>query len=484
MYVPFLIGVILTALGVVAGDVTTARADSPEKGDPPHLQQARTTIERALTFLDHDAVKWRRERGCATCHHGAMTVWALSEAQRQGHPVAAEPLANAIQWTKERFLPRVGKSRDPRPGWDLVSVPAIYLGIMSKHLPVLSRDEVEAIAAHLAAHQEPDGTWRLPPPANGPPPTWESTETVALLASLAWDTSEPTDAKAAAAARAGQEKTAAWLAATPPSDTTQATALRLLIDVRRGMPAQRQAGTDRLLGRQNADGGWGQVSGSVSDAYATGQALYALSFAGVQNSRPEIGRAVSFLVASQRADGSWPMASRNHPGVQTTRSPIRNPTPIIYFGSAWATLGLVRSVASPLDTPARQQRAFDSVRAFGGTYEADETIPGRPVVRVDVRPYELDDRDVADLTDVLRAFPRLVTLQFKSTKITDAGLGHLERLPRLRSLSLEGAAITDAGLVTLTSLTSLEHLNLTGTTVTDSGIQEFRKARPEVKVER
>jgi len=47
-------------------------------------QQARTAVQRGLTFLERDALKWRKERGCATCHHGTMTVWALSEAKAQG----------------------------------------------------------------------------------------------------------------------------------------------------------------------------------------------------------------------------------------------------------------------------------------------------------------------------------------------------------------------------------------------------------------
>ena len=34
------------------------------------------------------------------------------------------------------------------------------------------------------------------------------------------------------------------------------------------------------------------------------------------------------------------MKSRAHPGEQ----PMTNPVPITYFGSSWATLGLLRSV--------------------------------------------------------------------------------------------------------------------------------------------
>lgn len=57
--------------------------------------------------------------------------------------------------------------------------------------------------------------------------------------------------------------------------------------------------------------------------------------------RAEVRRGVSFLVGSQKDDGSWPMKRRGHPGV----TPGPNVVPIIYLGSAWATLGLMRSVS-------------------------------------------------------------------------------------------------------------------------------------------
>jgi squalene-hopene cyclase-like protein len=410
-----------------------------------------------------------------------MTAWALSEARSQGYPVGAEFLDHAVRWTKDRFVPRFSAQRDPRPGWNLVSVPAIYLGAMSQTLPILSRDEINQVAVHLAAHQEEDGAWLPPPPSNGAPPIWESRETLALWALLAWEPHVPADPQAAAAALASREKAMAWLASTTPSNTTQARALRLLLDVRL-QKGEQLPRIDELLKQQNADGGWSQTPDLASDAYATGQALYALSFAGVKHDRPEIQRAVSLLVASQKEDGSWPMTSRNHPGVETTRNPIRNPVPITYFGSAWGVLGLVRSVPMPPDSPAKQQHAFDEIKKFHGKYDVDDKSPGDPV-RIDLRYYDVSDQEVENLTKVLQAFPRLEALDLKSAKITDSGLPHLQNLPQLRRLVLE-AAVTDAGLMHLRSLLQLEELSLKGTKVTDAGVQELQKALPRLKVNR
>jgi Squalene-hopene cyclase N-terminal domain len=475
----------LVALWLIAGDA--GKSDGAEQSSPEPVSEPQRTqpaVERALAFLATDATKWRKDHGCATCHHGTMTVWALSEAKNQGYAVDAEALANTIRWTKEQFVPRFSKPRDERPGWNLVSVPAIYLGVMSQSLPILSRHEINLVAVHLARHQEADGAWLMPPPANGAPPTWESRETLALLAYLAWEPYVPADPLEAAAARASREKAADWLNKIEPTKTVQSAALRLLLDIRRGTPAtQLQPQIDQLLGRQHADGGWSQTADLPSDAYATGQTLWVLSFAGMNSDRAEIRRAVSFLVASQREDGSWAMVSRNHPEVTTTRKPIRSPIPITYFGSAWGTLGLVRCVPPALDPLGRQQQAFDAIRKFAGTFKVDEKSPGKPVVSVRV-VFEVEDEDLAGLVTLLTAFPQLTSLHFKSQRITDAGLAPLQRLSQLRSVSLETAAITDAGLMRLKTLTYLEELNLKGTKVTDAGVQDFQQALPKAIIAR
>jgi hypothetical protein len=93
--------------------------------------------------------------------------------------------------------------------------------------------------------------------------------------------------------------------------------------------------------RQNADGGWSQTRELGSDAYATGQSLYALSLAGVRAGRKEMRRGVSFLVATQREDGSWTMIPRETP----ERKASKNLEPINHFAAAWAAMGLVRSIA-------------------------------------------------------------------------------------------------------------------------------------------
>ena len=311
----------------------------------PSPEQTRKTAERGLAFLEKDANQWRKDRQCASCHHGTMTVWAMCEAKNQGYAVKEESLAEFAKWTKER-LKDIDKPRDTRPGWNMVSTPAVYLTTMALAIPkqdAISADELKRIAGHLIRHQEADGSWAwsLAPAKNRPPPVFESDEIVTLMAFTVLGPQVPADAKAKSEVRDGREKAAVWLAKTKPTDTTQARALRLFRDVKAGKPAtELQPQIDELLGRQNKDGGWSPDKDLASDAYATGQALYFLSLAGVKPDRAEIQRGVAFLVATQKDDGSWSMKSRAHPG----EKPMTNPVPITYFGSTWATLGLMRTV--------------------------------------------------------------------------------------------------------------------------------------------
>jgi squalene-hopene/tetraprenyl-beta-curcumene cyclase len=96
----------------------------------------------------------------------------------------------------------------------------------------------------------------------------------------------------------------------------------------------------RIKERQNADGGWSQTKDMDSDAWATGQALYALANAGIKSDDPVITRAHAFLVKTQRDDGSWPMTSRP---VKSGGEGCKSLIPITGAGSAWAILGLARS---------------------------------------------------------------------------------------------------------------------------------------------
>lgn len=311
----------------------------------PLPAEIRTTIDRGITFLLQDAEKWRREHQCATCHHGTLTVFALAEAQQAGFSIPPQTLAETTAWTKER-LSKIDEPRDTRPGWKMVNTPAIYLGLLGRLVPeqsLVSSEELRRIRDHLLRHQEENGSWAWSsaPAANRPPPFFESDEVATLLVLLALPADEETtsDESIRAELNSHRQRAIAWLTTADATDTTQAALLRMLWRKRSQPATDLQPSIERFFARQRSDGGFAQVADRASDAYATGQAIYFLNGIGVPASRPEIARAVRFLMTTQRDDGSWPMLRRSHEGI----TPTDNVVPITYFGSVWATLGLIKS---------------------------------------------------------------------------------------------------------------------------------------------
>jgi squalene-hopene/tetraprenyl-beta-curcumene cyclase len=201
----------------------------------------------------------------------------------------------------------------------------------------VSQEGMKLLLKTVKSEQTDDGSWSTWPETR-PPIFGNSDETLTALATLAV---LPAAAAGDDAAKAVRDKGIKWLAETKTDDDPQSIALRLVLWKRLGRPAKEwEPLVLRIRGRQNADGGWSQAKDMSSDAWATGQALYALAHAGIKPDEPVISRAHAFLVKAQRKDGSWPMASRPvKPGGEGSKSLI----PITGAGSAWAVLGLVRS---------------------------------------------------------------------------------------------------------------------------------------------
>jgi internalin A len=79
----------------------------------------------------------------------------------------------------------------------------------------------------------------------------------------------------------------------------------------------------------------------------------------------------------------------------------------------------------------------------------------------------------------LRGQHRLRSLVLQHTRITEAGLAHLEGFTSLQKLYISGD-ITDRGLARVARLTSLDQLRLNDTQITDTGLCHFR-ALPNLK---
>lgn len=97
-----------------------------------------------------------------------------------------------------------------------------------------------------------------------------------------------------------------------------------------------------------------------------------------------------------------------------------------------------------------------------GELHGDDLASLRPLQalqRLEINPSPLADAVLAPLD----ALPQLAKVEFRSTRITDAGLSRLvARHPQLKELNLDGTLLTDRGVESLANLTALKSVYLVG----------------------
>ncbi|HVW85442.1 MAG TPA: hypothetical protein VHB50_12215, partial [Bryobacteraceae bacterium] len=165
----------------------------------------------------------------------------------------------------------------------------------------------DATAIYLATSQRRDGTWRVNGTSRSP--IQESVIGRSALAARVIQIYSPPARKPDVEARLDRLRD--WLLEAKPA-TNDDFAMRMLgLRWTGATPKSVSSAAQALLARQRSDGGWAQNSNLASDAYATGQSLWALHETGaLKPSDKAYQRGVQFLLANQWEDGSWYVRSR------------------------------------------------------------------------------------------------------------------------------------------------------------------------------
>ncbi|MBX9792623.1 MAG: terpene cyclase/mutase family protein [Pirellulales bacterium] len=327
-------------------------ADEPAAIPAATSEQIHQAVERAVGYLQTESAAWINTRKCAACHHTPMAMWALGEAERQGYPIDKKYLLDTTEsllGSKDKLLasrifPNPADPPDPRPQARGLNMGLPFLAVAARSLTSLTEEQqqsLQLIAEEILAKQQTDGSWEFFAGLRRPPINESQTTDAAwIIMALAGETGPaPSESQRTALAKA-----IAWLEAAPASELHQDKTMKVLLGARAGKPREAlQTTIDELFALQRADGGWSQtVPEPKSDAFATGQTLYALALVGYTTEHPPLRRAIDFLVATQQADGSWPMTSRSTPDGSPGSSKLL--TPITCAASSWGVLGLARLV--------------------------------------------------------------------------------------------------------------------------------------------
>ena len=302
----------------------------------------REAVERSLPLLRTGSARMLTGGGCIACHAQPMVTMTTTLATRRGW--SAEPAPDALTQVKQHVSGALQSmlqftAQGGAPEAELYSALAMQVAGVPAGMPT------DGLMYYLAGTQSPAGHWHRPASPNRAPIQDGDISRTALAVNALAHWSAPAR-KAEMTLRV--ERGAAWLAAQEPA-STEDRVMQLLGQLWAGKPIkQRDVRIKELLALQQPDGGWSQNPYLATDAYATGQVLYALAELRVPAAAP-IQRAIAFLLRTQKADGTWYVKSRAMPIQPYFESgfPYEKDQWISMAGTAWADMAL--AMAAPTE---------------------------------------------------------------------------------------------------------------------------------------
>jgi N-acyl-D-amino-acid deacylase len=297
-------------------------------------------MEKAIPQLQPIGPVFNKHTGCISCHNESLPAIAVKLAGARGvsfdATLAAHPSQATLDfWKRGRENLMLGL--EGGIGGFMENTPYGLWALAEEGVP--ANTTTDAVVYRLLELQQPDGSWTeldFRAPLGGVSPI----KFTALVI-------RGVDAYAAPVlkqeAKARIAKAREYLMKTTPEDT-QDEAFRLLGLVWSGAPAADVARQSRRLkALQKVDGGWAQLPAMNSDAYSTGQAIYALRFAGESNPDSVHRKAIAYLLRTQLEDGTWFVRSRATIPIQAyfeSGFPHGTDQFISAAGTSWAVIAL------------------------------------------------------------------------------------------------------------------------------------------------
>ena len=296
----------------------------------PPLQE--TSIKSKQSFVKH----WSRQ-DCVSCHQQFLPMAAIGLAKKQRVSVDHKAEKQLVS------MVLAGELKNSEVDWQPLFHPdAVYtkgyalLGLAAADVP--ADKHTDAWVHHLAAIQGKDGNWynNLPRP---PIQTGDIGATALAVQALQ---RYPLPGRRAELAKQ-INRARQWLWNARPQNNEGA-AFQILGLAWAGEPTRKlQPLAKALAAQQHSDGGWSQLPNTKSDAYATGQAVYALRVgARMQSSHPAMDHGLRFLLQTQLADGTWHVRRRAFPFQPTMDSgfPHGRDSWVSAAATSWAVLAL------------------------------------------------------------------------------------------------------------------------------------------------
>ena len=322
-------GVNLVGLVLVGTGWAGERSVSPDA--------VRGVLGRTVPLLQKSAATYVEKRDCFSCHHQALPAITVARARRAGVSVDDDFTDEQSDFTLEYFSGRGARVRvgEGVPGGAYNAGYALWGLYADGHKPdSVTRDMV----AYLRTKHRHDGSWRI---RTHRPPLEDSHFTATALSLRGLQLYAGKDGGGDLDERT--PRTLKWLLKAE-AKTNEDRVFRLLGVKWAKAPAKDvKRLAKELMALQRPDGGWAQLPGKDSDAYATGQALYALKVAGTKVRRKSYQNGCRYLLRTVQPDGSWLVTTRSKPIQKYFESgfPHEKSQFISICGTCWASLALM-----------------------------------------------------------------------------------------------------------------------------------------------
>ena len=295
------------------------------KGSP------RDAAQRGLDWLQQTAVNWApRPDGCFGCHVQAQALMGQAVALKNDYRVSLAGMRALTDLMRRQTTPegRIGHAAE------LTSATFGAMGYAEAAEASGSTNDRELfmLVDYLVRSQKEDGS--IPFDGNEEPPILQG-ELMLMgnaIVALKWAAAHSRDPKYGKAAERGL----GWMIANDPL-TTQDRVFKIVALEHYGTPdLKRQAWSlvEELADQQQSDGGWKEsVKVDSSNAFATGQVLYAFKQAGVSVRSDMFQRGVRYLLKTQVTDSEPIFGAWKAVHTESQRKSILAPT-------MWAVIGL------------------------------------------------------------------------------------------------------------------------------------------------
>ncbi|HYA62925.1 MAG TPA: OmpA family protein, partial [Candidatus Sulfotelmatobacter sp.] len=291
----------------------------------------RHAAQRGIDWLEPAAGDWQEHKRCYGCHVQAQTMMGLSIAQTNNYVVNADTLRSLADFTRVK-QDDDGHEKDEGAGNQLTPTHFAAMGMAyyDEANGVKSDSTLQRYVDWMMGRVDSTGTfpqdYEQAPIAQG---TISSTANAVTGFLEAYAQTGNANYKTVA------DRGLAFIAAEKPT-TTQDKVFKIIALSRFGDPAQREVAASvvqKLKTEQRADGGWRENSDmKESDAFATGQVLYAFKEAGVSPESEGFSNGVRYLLRTQDPSGSWKGNSDR---------------PSSFAPTMWAVIGLAGNVELP-----------------------------------------------------------------------------------------------------------------------------------------